>query len=139
MYREEWTEAELEQLAKANADDPTTWPERSVQDLEDLLREQPSWVEEAYTGLGRLRELILEEELKKRLAMKYTFLGEALEALRFMVGKESPGWKIADHLELEVPYGLVADTVEACMELVPRLNKALPFEDVRDILEAMRK
>jgi hypothetical protein len=42
MYSSEWSEAELAHLAKANVNDPTTWPARSVRDLENLLGERPS-------------------------------------------------------------------------------------------------
>jgi len=139
MYSNKWSEAELEQLAKAEANDVATWPERSVKDLESLQGERPSWEEESYTGLARVRELILDEAIKKRLVQKYSFIGECVDALYAIVGKETLGWKIVQHLELWAPYGLASDVIEECLDLVPKLNRVLPFEDLKEILAAMKE
>jgi hypothetical protein len=40
---------------------------------------------------------------------------------------------------LEAPYGLASDVVEACLEVVPKLDRVLPFKDLKEILAAMKK
>lgn len=118
---------------------PASWPLEMQAHRATHLAAGPDIADyDAALDLSQLRRTALYDAVLERLGDLYLFADCAIAYLMDHLPEDSPERDLAWKLE-DIPDRLVVETIDACMDLVPALERVLPFQAPEEILTALRE